>query len=214
MRSRHYAYTPEAAGAATIAALQTLAGAGSLTLDGTYGTNGFTSELAWKLTLTSANNLSARTFTISYLDAQGNAQTATTAGPNATTLSTTIYAQKVTAITVDGAATAVSVGHANVGYGPWKHLPSRVGYTPSSAMLSYAGTATLAMEATQANIGDNSVFTGTFDYYTKTVNVLPAVSTANTVIYDYDRREMGTRLRVDAWTSGQIRLDLSVPAAG
>lgn len=71
-----------------------------------------------------------------------------------------------------------------MGYGPWKHLPSRVGYTSSSAMLSYAGTATLAMEATQANIGDNSVFTGTFDYYTKTVNVLPAVSTANTVIYD------------------------------
>lgn len=214
MRSRHYAYTPEAAGAATIAALQTLAGAGSLSLDGTYGASGFPSELAWKLTLTSANNLSARTFTITYLDAQGNSQTATTAGPNATTLSTTIYAQMVTAISVDGAVTAVSVGHANVGYGPWKHLPSRVGYTPSSVMLSKAGTATLAIEATQANIGDNAVFAGTFDYYTKTVNVTPAVSTGSTVIYDCDRREMGMRLRVDAWTSGQIRMDLSVPAAG
>lgn len=214
MRSRHYAYTPEAASAVSIAALQTLVGAGSLTLNGPYAVSGFPSELAWTITLTSVNNLSARTFTISYLDAQGNAQTATSAGPNATTLSTTVFATMVTRITVDGAAAAVSVGHVNVGYGPWKHTPSRVGYTPCSAMLSKAGTATLAVEATHANIGDNTVFTGTFDYFTKAVNFTPATSTGSTVIYDFDRREMGMRLRIDAWTSGKIRLDLSVAAAG
>lgn len=210
MRPRHYVYTPEGAGTATIAALQTLVGAGSLTLNGTYGSTGFPSGLAMALTFTSVNNLSARTFTVTYLDAQGNSQTATTAGPNAATLQTTIYAQQVTSITVDGAVTAVSVGHVVVGFGPWKHITSRIGFPNASAMLSKTGTATVGMQATIANIADNALFAGTFDYYTKDVNMTPTTSTASSVVYDFDRREIGARLMITSYTSGTIRLDLSV----
>lgn len=213
MRPRHYSYTPEAAGTATIAALQTLAAAGDLSLSGTYGANGFSSGLMWKLTLTSANNLSARTFTINYIDAQGNAQTATTAGPNATTLTTSIYAQKVTSISVDGAADSVSVGHVNVGYGPWKHLASRLGYTPSSVMIAKSGTATVALECTMANIADNALFTAGFDYYTQTATITPTGS-GTMQVYALNSREIGARLRIDAYTSGSINVDISVSAKG
>ena len=211
MRLRHYDYTPEAAGTATIAALQTLGAAGTLALSGTYGASGFPSKLAWTITLTSANNLSGVNFTINYLDAQNNAQSVVVAGPNATTKSTTAIAGTVTSITTSAAAAAVSVGHTNVGYGPWKHLPMRVGYVGSTASLNVSGTATCAIEATYANIARYSVFTGTFDYFTKPVNV---AASATLSVYDVDRKEVGMRLRIDAYTSGTIRLDLAVPAAG
>lgn len=210
MRLRHYEYTPEAAGAATIAALQTLVGAGSLSLSGTYGANGFPSELAWTITLTSANNLSAVNFTINYLSAQGNALSVTTTGPNATTKTTTVIASRITSITTDAAAAAVSVGHLNVGYGPWKHLPNRVGFvSPSTVAVALAGTASVAIEGTYANIADNTLFaSGLFDWYTKATSALPFQECV------FSNRETGARLRIDSWTSGAIRVDLAVPAAG
>lgn len=210
MRLRHYAYTPEAAGAATIAALQTLAGAGSLSLSGTYGATGFPSELAWTITLTSVNNLSGVNFTINYLSAQGNAFSVTTTGPNATTKTTTVIASRITSITTDAAAAAVSVGHLNVGYGPWKHLPNRVGFvSPSTVAVALAGTASVAIEGTYANIADNTLFSsGLFDWFTKVTSALPFQECV------FANRETGTRLRIDSWTSGAIRIDLAVPAAG
>lgn len=210
MRPRHYSYTREAATNTSIAALQTLGGAGSLTLDGTYGANGFTSELAWKLTLTSANNLSARTFTINYIDAQGNAQVATSAGPNATTLATSIYVNKVTSISVDGAVTAVSVGHAQVGFGPWKGLPMRLNTGNSSASIGIDGTANVGLQVTYANIADNTVFTGTFDAFDHAA--LQALTASD--FASLETRVTGCRFKINSWTSGALRLDLAVAAEG
>jgi len=210
MRPRHYSYSREAASNTSIAALQTLAGAGSLTLDGTYGTTGFTSGLAWNLTLTSANNLSARTFTVNYIDAQGNAQSTTSSGPNATTLATSIYVSQVTSITVDGAVTEVSVGHAQVGYGPWKGLPMRLNTGNSSASIGIGGTANVGLEVTYANIADNTVFAGTFDSFDhEALQSLTASDFAS-----LETRVIGCRLKINSWTSGAIRLDLAVAAEG
>ena len=48
MRPRHYSYTPEAAATNSISLSQAVVGAAALTQTGTYGVNGFPSELAWK----------------------------------------------------------------------------------------------------------------------------------------------------------------------
>lgn len=209
MRPRHYSFTPPAAAANTIATLQTLVGAGSLALDGTYGTTGFT-WFAYKLTLTSVNNLSARTFTISYVDENGLAQTATTAGPNATTLATNIYAKQVTAITVDGAAAAVSVGHAVVGIGPWKSLPFRSGYQESGVSVGIDTTANVTVQITFANVVELPVIQGTIDAFDH-----PSLTGITASAYgSFDDRVLAVRLKINSWTAGAIRYDLSVASKG
>ncbi len=59
MRPRHYSYTPEAAATNSISLSQAVVGADALTQTGTYGVNGFPSELAWNITITSSADISA-----------------------------------------------------------------------------------------------------------------------------------------------------------
>lgn len=209
MRPRHYDKTPVAASATSIAALQTLAAAGSLSLSGTYGSSGF-DWFAYRVTLTSANNLSGVTFTIAYEDADGIARTATTAGPNATTLSTSIYAKRVTSISTDGAAAAVSVGNGFAAYGPWKVLPFRSGYQASGVGVTVTGTANAGIEFTYANVADLSIISGTFDAFDH-----PSLQSITSSAYgSLDERVVGVRLKVNSYTSGSVRYDLAVAAVG
>ena len=91
-----------AADTAAVAALQTLGGAGNLTLAG--GATGFAgNNMGQKITLTSGGNISAVTFTITGTDADGNTQSEDIAGPNATTVATTKYYASVTQIAADAA---------------------------------------------------------------------------------------------------------------
>lgn len=218
MRARHYAFTPEGAATDSIATTQTLADAGSLSLDGTYGANGFgysvtysKSQLApaWELTLTAPGDESGVNFTITYLDANGVEQSATVAGPNATTSNAGVYAQKVLSVTADGATTDISVGHVVVGFGPWKSLPFRKGY-PGATVSVGVGVANYGLQITYANINDNDTFGGTFDAFDH-----PTLS--NKVASGYavmEDRVVGFRLKVNSWTSGEIRMDLAVPMVG
>lgn len=210
MRPRHYSYTPEAAATNSISLSQAVVGAAALTQTGTYGANGFTSELAWNITITSSANISGVDITFVYLDAQQNQQTLTVAGPNTTTKDAGIYASKIISVTTSASASNISIGHTNVGYAPWKVIPSRGVSSTTGASIGIDGTANITLQTTFANIADNAIFAGTFDVFSHSYLAALTASAFDTV----DTREIGVRLKFNSWSSGNVRLDLSVSAKG
>ena len=210
MRPRHYSYTPEAAATNSISLSQAVVGAAALTQTGTYGANGFTSELAWNITITSSANISGVDITFVYLDAQQNQQTLTVAGPNTTTKDAGIYASKIISVTTSASASNISIGHTNVGYAPWKVIPSRGVSSTTGASIGIDGTANITLQTTFANIADNAIFAGTFDVFSHSYLAALTASAFDTV----DTREIGVRLKFNSWSSGAVRLDLSVSAKG
>ena len=210
MRPRHYSYTPEAAATNSISLSQAVVGAADLTQTGTYGANGFTSELAWNITITSSANISGVDITFVYLDAQQNQQTLTVAGPNTTTKDAGIYASKIISVTTSASASNISIGHTNVGYAPWKVIPSRGVSSTTGASIGIDGTANITLQPTFANIADNAIFAGTFDVFSHSYLAALTASAFDTI----DTREIGVRLKFNSWSSGNVRLDLSVSAKG
>ena len=87
---------------ATIAALQTLGGAGNMTLTGAAATFGGTGS-SQKVSLTSGGNISAVTFTITGTDSKGAAQSEELTGPNANTVFSTKFYNTVTQIAASAA---------------------------------------------------------------------------------------------------------------
>ena len=210
MRPRHYSYTPEAAATNSISLSQAVVGAADLTQTGTYGANGFPSELAWNITITSSADISAVNLTIVYLDAQLNQQSIVVAGPNATTKDAGIYASKIISVTTSASASNISIGHTNVGYAPWKVIPSRGVSSTTGASIGIDGTANITLQTTFANIADNAIFAGTFDVFSHSYLAALTASAFDTI----DTREIGVRLKFNSWSSGNVRLDLSVSAKG
>lgn len=210
MRPRHYSYTPEAAATNSISLSQAVVGSTALTQTGTYGVNGFPSELAWNITITSSANISAVNLTIVYLDAQLNQQTVTVAGPNATTKDAGIYATKIISVTTDASASNILIGHTNVGFAPWKVIPSRGVSSTTGASIGIDGTANITLQTTFANIADNAIFAGTFDVFSHSYLAALTASAFDAI----DTREIGVRLKFNSWSSGNVRLDLSVSAKG
>ena len=210
MRPRHYSYTPEAAATNSISLSQAVVGAAALTQTGTYGANGFPSELAWNITITSSADISGVDITFVYLDAQLNQQTVTVAGPNATTKDAGIYASKIISVTTSASASNISIGHTNVGFAPWKVIPSRGVSSTTGASIGIDGTANITLQTTFANIADNAIFAGTFDVFSHSYLAALTASAFDTV----DTREIGVRLKFNSWSSGNVRLDLSVSAKG
>lgn len=207
MRPRHYSYTPEAAATNSISLSQAVVGAAALTQTGTYGANGFPSELAWNITITSSANISAVNLTIVYLDAQLNQQSIVVAGPNATTKNAGIYATKIISVTTSASASNILIGHTNVGFAPWKVIPSRGVSSTTGVSIGIDGTANITLQTTFANIADNAIFAGTFDVFSLAALTASAFDTV-------DSREIGVRLKFNSWSSGNVRLDLSVSAKG
>ncbi len=210
MRPRHYSYTPEAAATNSISLSQAVVGAAALTQTGTYGANGFPSELAWNITITSSADISGVDITFVYLDAQLNQQTVTVAGPNATTKDAGIYAAKIISVTTSASASNILIGHTNVGFAPWKVIPSRGVSSTTGASIGIDGTANITLQTTFANIADNAIFAGTFDVFSHSYLAALTASAFDTV----DTREIGVRLKFNSWSSGNVRLDLSVSAKG
>ena len=165
MRPRHYSYTPEAAATNSISLSQAVVGADALTQTGTYGANGFPSEFAWNITITSSADISAVNLTIVYLDAQLNQQSIVVAGPNATTKDAGIYAAKIISVTTSASASNILIGHTNAGFAPWKAIPSRGVSSTTGASIGIDGTANITLQTTFANIADNAIFAGTFDVF-------------------------------------------------
>ena len=106
----------------SIAAGQTLGGAGDLNLTGTAVNDG--SNMASTVTLTSSGNISGVNFTITGTDSTGATVSEVKAGPNAGTVTTTQAFLTVTSIAANGAVgtntsagfTATTTTHANYYY--------------------------------------------------------------------------------------------------
>lgn len=103
--------TSNAAVTNSVATSQTPGGAGSLTLVSSSVT--FGSSAAQKITITSAGNVSNRTFTITGTDVYDNALVESSlTGPNANTVTSSYCFKSVTQIDISGAAAAaITVGN-------------------------------------------------------------------------------------------------------
>jgi len=111
-----------AAGSANAISLsQTPGAAGNLTITGSLATVGVaTLTPARRVAITSAADISNRTFTITGTDRNGNAQVEILTGPNATTVYTLADFLTVSRIAISGAAAgALTVGTNAVASGPW-----------------------------------------------------------------------------------------------
>lgn len=115
MRPKHVTYTIAASDDDAICQAQTLAGAGSLTLNGALVSGGVaTMPIARHLLITAVGDESGVVFTVTGTDRYGSALTEDVTGPNATTTVTTANFKTVTSIASDGAlAGNVKVGTAN-----------------------------------------------------------------------------------------------------
>lgn len=159
---------PTAASNTNLAALQTTAGAGNLTLTAgtgvtlTTGQDGiarYTLDTPRSLALTSTGDLSGITFTVSGYDLYGQLMTQAMAGPNNNTVTTLKAFKSVVSVAVSAAVgTNVSVGGGSI-FG----LPVRVtnaGYVLSvkwaSALADDAGTFVVAVttDPSTALLGD------------------------------------------------------------
>ena len=134
----------------------------------------------------------------------------TVAGPNATTKDAGIYATKIISVTTSAGASNILIGHTNVGFAPWKVIPSRGVSSTTGASIGIDGTANITLQTTFANIADNAIFAGTFDVFSHSYLAALTASAFDTV----DTREIGVRLKFNSWSSGNVRLDLSVSAKG
>ena len=86
----------------------------------------------------------------------------------------------------------------------------REGITFQGASIGIDGTANITLQTTFANIADNAIFAGTFDVFSHSYLSALTASAFDTV----DTREIGVKLKVNSWSSGNVRLDLSVSAKG
>ena len=178
----------------SIAALQTLSGAGSLTLNGTYaqtlipndgGTASFFAPniQLWDnqvsgafnvpVTLTSTNNLSGVTFTITGTQRQPYSETIsvteTIAGPSGNTVTSVNFYNRILSIKANGAAAGVSAGHSITGaYTGW--LP--VGGPGLESTIAVAAYVTGTINYTMQHTFDN-----TFNS-TETINIFNSDDTS------------------------------------
>lgn len=116
-----YTASPTALDADGVCEAQTTAGAGNLTINGVLATGGVaTFGEQQRVTLYSAADLRALTFTVYGTTAVGDSISEAIVGPNAGTVTTTANFKTVTQVAVDGAVgTNVTVGNSNAMETPW-----------------------------------------------------------------------------------------------
>lgn len=145
-----------------IAQSQTPSAAGNLTLNGAAVSGGVaTMGAAQKVTITTAADESAKTFTITGTTADGAAQSETMTGPNATTGTTTKYYKTVTSIAVDAATTgAVTAGFTAVAVSATRIIDHKLNEFNLSIAAAITGTITFTVEQSCDDTGKKN--DGTF----------------------------------------------------
>ena len=126
-----------------IATSQSLAGAGSLTLDGALTSGGSaTLDYARQVSITSAGNDSGITFTVTGTDYNDKALAETITGGNVAAVETTGYFKTVTDIAASG-ATAANVTAGTVDEASSHIVPLNSGYSDVAATLAVDLTGTI-----------------------------------------------------------------------
>jgi hypothetical protein len=145
-----------------IATAQTLAGAGSLVIDGTLLDLPATMQgvrrvilpgIERTVSLTSAGNLSAVNITITGKDLRGATVTETRAGPNANTVFTTALFHEIDSVSTNGAlGTAMSVGTGDTGATNWLETDQHADPVNLTVALAITATASVTVQDTPADV--------------------------------------------------------------
>lgn len=143
-----YVAAPTALDADGVCQAQTTAGAGNLTLNGALASGGVaTFGEQQRVTLYSAADLSALTFTVYGTTKVGDSISEAIAGPNAGTVTTTANFKTVTQVAVDGAVgTNVTVGVSNALETAWMALDAERPLKGISVHLSTGASLTYEVQ--------------------------------------------------------------------
>lgn len=190
--------TPATEDADGICQSQTPGGAGNLTLNGALGT---TLDYGRIITFTSAGNLSARTFTLTGTDIDGNTITETVTGPNAATVASTKFYKTITSIAIDAAAgAAVTIGTRNTTdslVGQTIPLPVGVNDDNISIALQITGTAQVSIDWTSYEVmssaASNATWTESTEFSNVTASKLATMPLCPAI-----------RLRIESYTAGAV----------
>lgn len=191
--------TPTAVDADGVCASQS-PGAGAILINGALASAGVATFGAAQLVrLTSAGNDSGITFTFIGTDADGNEQTQTVAGTNATNSDTTKYFKTITSITKSGAtAGAIVVGNLITSVSPTLRFDT--GINPFNVSLNaelVSGTATFTAEITYGD--DNAYHALWVDHATISAKSATFAGTQTSPI-------PAARIKLTASSSGVVKL--------
>lgn len=187
--SRSLSYIFPAGNTTDVCLLQTLAGAGNLTINGNLANlvNGQVSFIqkgySRQISLTSANDLSARQFTITGMQ-NGITITETITGPNNNTVYSVQVYDVISSISVNGAVNAVSVGTGWQGFFPLIAINLErdvINYTLTLARLTPASVS-FSVYGTLDNIVNNRTY---LDHITNNSNLFQIQAPSTTANYVY-----------------------------
>jgi hypothetical protein len=189
--ARPIVYNWIAADAQAVCLTQTLAAAGSLTINGTLSTGaavnitGLSSQppavavfdkLSRFVSIASANNLSLVNFTVTGTY-NGSTVSETIAGPNGPAVVTTQLFQTVTSVTSSAAAAAVRVGTGQTGYTQWFSFNTYATGQPNTTIqVDVTGVITYSFEITLDDV--NTVPEASINAYTPIVAMTNATADA------------------------------------
>jgi len=211
MRPKTVSFSMVAADRDGVCAAQTAAGAGNLSLN---GTTAGTLDIARHLSIYSAANLSALTFTVTGTDRNGDALTEAITGPNATT----VYGEKnfktVTQVAVSGAVgTNVEIGFTDSCELQWVPVDPRHAYA-LTILTSDSPDMTWAVEATtdspwQAEDLPNIVtlFTSNLEENWAYVTTL-GNATPQTASYKLCAPVQAVRVMIDDYAAGTLQFKI------
>ena len=158
MSTVSYTAAPTALDADGICLAQQIEAAGNLVIAGALATAGVaTFGEQQRVTLYSAGNLSALTFTVYGTTTFGNSISEAIAGPNNTTVTTTANFKTVTRIAVSGAvATNVTAGNSNALETPWIMLNDEFPLKGVSVVLSTGASLTYEVQYGTRNMTNSA----------------------------------------------------------
>lgn len=202
MRPISASYTPAAASATGFAS--GITGVGPWTPSATSSSD----SMAHNVTIGSAANLSAITFTLTGTDADGNAQTEAVTGPNATTVTGAKFFMTLTGVS---ASATLGANTANIGWAATsisKTFPLEWRSNASAAMtVDISGTINFTVKETYANV--YSAFPSTLPWASITALAAKTADTSGTATLG----AQAVRLEVNSITAGAtMALYLSQPS--
>jgi hypothetical protein len=160
--SRPVVYNWPIPSTSSICLTQNTAGAQNLIFNGVLASTAnsfqpsvFLNGIVRKVSITSANNLSARSFTVTGIDAYGDNISETINGPNAGTVQTASNFSAITSVFVNGAVNAVRVGTGNTGATAWFQADINRSYSSIVAQVVITGTIDCSYVETLDNIQEN-----------------------------------------------------------